>query len=101
MVGVGAAGLAVSGVYGWKAHAAYQDSLPYCDGRSCDETGFSLDQKARDHARVSTFAFSVGLALVAGGGALWIFSSPDRPPTTLSLGSGANGLSANLQGAWE
>jgi serine/threonine-protein kinase len=81
--GVGVVGLGVAGIFGLVASSKLDDSNAdgHChgaDGNHCDPIGTSARNDARDAATVSTVAFIVGLAAVAGGAVLY-FTAP-KPP---------------------
>jgi serine/threonine-protein kinase len=90
LVGVGAA-------FGLKAMGRHDDSKAHCQGTVCDPAGVTLNHDAKSAATVSTIAFGVGLAAVAGGAWL-LFVPPKTESGGVSvaplLGAQALGLAA-------
>jgi hypothetical protein len=86
VAGVGVAGLAVGGVFGARALSLKADSEAdgHCNAESaCDPEGTRLRNDARDAGNVSTIAVIGGLALTAGGIALFALGAPDDPAAGL------------------
>jgi hypothetical protein len=108
--GVGLIGAAVGTVYGLGARSAQKDSESHCSARDiCDDEGLELRDEASDRATISTVAFGVSLAGVAGGMLLWLTapesdqeSPPDSPVLEGSLTPGVGGLpwAVTVRGAW-
>jgi hypothetical protein len=91
--GVGAVGLAVGTVFGLKAMSSWSDAKTHCAGdlNGCDGEGLGLHDRAASAATLSTIAFGVGLAGVAGGAILWLTAPPasretGTEPTPLRVG---------------
>ena len=72
LVGVGAAGIVTSGIFGGLAIGQRDDASAHCRGNVCDAVGADRYRSAQSMATVSTVAFVVGAAAaVAGGYLLW------------------------------
>jgi hypothetical protein len=85
---VGVAGLVVGGVFGARALALKADSEAdgHCNAESaCDTEGTRLRNDARDSGNISTIAVIGGLALTAGGIALFALGAPDEPAVSVWL----------------
>jgi len=77
-LGLGGVGLGVGGVLGILAMAKNDESKEHCDPQdstSCSSTGVDLRNQALTFGDVSTVAFAVGGALVAGG-LILVLSAP-------------------------
>jgi serine/threonine-protein kinase len=109
--GVGLVGLGVGTAFTVKAMGLNADSLPHClpkDVTKCDATGVPLRNRAFDAAHVSTGAFVMGAAFLAGGVVVFLTAprstakKPETPGARIEVrpmaGSGVGGLA--LQGAW-
>ena len=76
--GLGGAGIAAIGVSTYmtlSAKSKYNDALKtHCGGmtNACDSTGLTQTHDARHEANIATIVFSVGLAAVGGGVALYL-----------------------------
>jgi hypothetical protein len=100
--GVGVAGLAVGGVFGFVAKGHNDDAAAHCAGSQCDATGISLLDQARSAATVSTVGFVAGGALLAGGVVLWL-TAPRAPSSTglvIAPGAAPSFAGLALRGAW-
>lgn len=76
VAGAGLAGLVVGAVYAVNAEAAHEDSAAYCDptGKHCTQPGVDLQDKAWERAAVATGATVFGVAAIAAGAGIWVFS---------------------------
>jgi hypothetical protein len=72
---VGGAGLATGAVgtaLAFAARAKFDESSELCNGDRCTRRGVEIRESAVARADVATVVFGVGLAAIAGGGALWL-----------------------------
>jgi hypothetical protein len=79
--GVGLAGLAASGILSYRATELEKDSLQHCrrdDANACTREGVELRNDALDYARVATYPFAAGAALLVGGTLLVLTAPSDR-----------------------
>jgi serine/threonine-protein kinase len=95
--GVGAVGVVLGTIFGLEAKSKLDDSNAngLCQGNACLQQGLNLRQDAKSAATVSTVAFVLGGAAIAGGAVLW-FTAP-------TAAGGVNvGLAPapSLGGAW-
>jgi hypothetical protein len=69
---VGLAGVVVGSIFGLKSKSKRDDAESHCSGGECrDQAGVDLREEARSAGNVSTIAFIVGGAGLAGGAVLW------------------------------
>lgn len=73
---VGVAGMLTGLGFGISAKSAYDSSKSNCDQNFCNPQGYDQQQRALDHATVSTIAFGVGAVATAAGVVIW-FASPE------------------------
>jgi hypothetical protein len=104
--GIGVVGLAVGTVFGLKATSNWSDAKSHCSNfpNGCNDEGVSLHDSAQSAATVSTIAFGVGLAGVAGGAILWLTAptaSRESGATPTSLRVGFDGRQLLLRGSFE
>ena len=70
------------GISGWQAYSANKkndDATGLCQGSTCDvRRGVELTNDARSAARISTVSAIAGVALVAGGVALYIYAPKNK-----------------------
>jgi hypothetical protein len=103
--GISLAGIALGSVYGLAARSRNDDSMAYCSGKTvCSQQGVDLRDEARRDALVSTIAFGVGAAALAGAVVLWA-TAPNReqPPKSAMLKVSAlplGGARFGLEGSW-
>ena len=83
--GVGIVGIGLGAVFGLMAKGTYDDTRAHCtaDNR-CDAAGLDAGDKARTQATISTVAFVVGGAALAGGAVLY-FTAPSARATALRV----------------
>lgn len=102
----GIAGLGLGTVFAVIAKNKYNDSLPNCrpdDPNTCNSTGVSTRNDARDAGNVASIALGVGAAALVGGAVIWLTAPhAGSPPAS---GSARIGIApalggAVLQGAW-
>lgn len=110
--GVGGAGIVAIGVSGYlalSARSTYNDALTaHCGGmtNNCDATGLKATHDARHQANIATVVFSVGLAAVGGGVALYLLApkhhaeKPDESALYLVPSFDANGGGLVLGGGF-
>ena len=72
LFGVGAAGMATSGVLGLVALSKYNGADAHCKGDVCDPQGKQDTDSARRLAAVATVVFGVSAAVAVGGAVLWL-----------------------------
>ena len=76
--GVGVVGVGVGSVFGLISRAKHNDADQHCNGTICrDQQGVDSKISAIHAGNVSTVAFIVGAAGLAGGAALW-FTAPHK-----------------------
>jgi len=96
--GVGVVGLALGIGFGLSSMSKHDDAAKVCSGTCSDQHGVDLWNQARSAGNVSTAAFVVAAAGLAGGAALWFTAS--RPasagPTQIGLGFGT----LQMKGTW-
>jgi hypothetical protein len=104
LFGVGAAGIVTGTVFGLEARSKMNDSNSsgHCQpDNHCDATGLSERSSALSAATVSTIGFIGGVALLAGGAALYLTAPDDRPPVIgLMARPEHDGASVGLRGRW-
>lgn len=76
--GVGVVGLGVGTVFGLKGMSSLSDSEGHCTGNLCDAVGVAAREDAVAAGDLSTIAFGVGIAAIAGAAVLW-FTAPKAP----------------------
>lgn len=74
--GVGLAGIATWGAFGVQAERRYHRILPACEAGACPRDQV---QEGRRETLISNVGLGVGLAGIAGAGALWIWSRTSDP----------------------
>jgi len=89
-LGVGVAGLATSGYFGWRAANSWQDRNRRCTA-GCDEGAVAAGQSAKSFAQASDVALGAGLVGLALGGYLF-FSTPHHRALTVTAGPGSGAL---------
>jgi tetratricopeptide (TPR) repeat protein len=80
--GAGVAAIAVSSYLTLSARGKYNDALKaHCGGvtNGCDDIGLTQTHDARHQANIATVVFSVGLAAVGGGVALYMLAPKGKP----------------------
>jgi len=100
--GVGVAGLAVGSYLGLSARSKYHSALAYCDANDeCYPEGLSLNDEARQRAKVSTVLFGVGAAAALAGGVLY-FTASDSSRGSVALGAAPTptGGAISVRGMW-
>ncbi len=89
---VGLAGVAVGTVFGLQSMSKKADADRHCDGDRCfTTTGVELREDAITAGNVSTVAFIVGAAGLAGGAVLW-FTAPESKERELAVTIGPGAL---------
>lgn len=104
--GVGIVGLAVGSVFGLKAISNWSDVESHCRSypNGCDGEGMSQADSAKSAATLSTIAFAVGAAGVAGGAILWLTAPPASRETgaaPIPLRVGFDGRQLLLRGTFQ
>ena len=104
-MGLGVAGVAVGSVFGLVAKSKFSQSNQnsHCNASTdrCDPTGLGLRSDGMSAATVSTVAFLVGGAAVAGGLVLYLTApSATAPRASIAPAVGLHEASLQLQGAW-
>ena len=72
--GAGVAGVGIGGIFGLKSIAKHSDYEALCRGDVCSPAAGPIHDDAVTAGNVSTVAFVVGGALVAGGAVLWVMA---------------------------
>jgi len=86
--GVGVVGVVVGSVFGLKASSDWDDAKSDCNPYpDCGPEGAQLGEDASDAATISTIAFVVGGAAIAGGVILWL-TAPDGDSSEAAVGIG-------------
>lgn len=91
--GAGVVGLVVGSIFGLQASSKLSDSNANgncVNGNHCTATGGQLRNDAQSAATISTIAFIVGAAAVAGGAVLW-FTAPKEAAPAVGLGGYTTG----------
>jgi hypothetical protein len=99
--GAGIVGLVVGSVFGLVSKSTYTSALASdCnnDANRCNGTGVSEGETAHTQALISTVAFIVGPALLAGGAYLYFTAPRAEVAVTPTVGNG--GASLSLRGRW-
>jgi hypothetical protein len=96
--GVGVVGLGLGIGFGLSSMSKHDDAAKICPGACTDQHGVDLWNQARSAGNVSTAAFIVAAAGLAGGAALWFIvpSSAPASPTQIGLGPGT----LQMKGTW-
>jgi hypothetical protein len=89
--GLGAVAVGLGALFGLEARSEWANAQPRCQG-GCDEPGYRSWSDAKTSASLSTIAFSVGGAAIAGGVVLWL-TSP-LPAASIRVGAAAGGESS-------
>jgi hypothetical protein len=99
--GVGLLGVAAGSVFGLTSKSKHDKADEHCVGGACrDAEGVTLRDEARSMGNISTVAFIVGAAGLAGGAALWL-TAPKTQTAALGLKQIAIGPTGiTLRGAW-
>jgi hypothetical protein len=107
ILGTGVAGAVVGAIFGGQAISKNNQAASQCPNDVCpDNQGVGLTNQAKTAADVSTVAFAVGGAAIAGGLLLLLTApssqskarAPDRAWVAPAMGPGAGGLTAG--GVW-
>ncbi|MBV9945335.1 MAG: hypothetical protein JOZ69_00625 [Myxococcales bacterium] len=109
--GVGVAGIAVGGVFGWLTKGAVDRRNQECSSPQCGDANYRAAVRDHDQAvqygLISEVGFIAGGALVAGGAALFFLSGPVARSSTDASSSvvvvpaaGPSGGSLSLQGTF-
>ncbi len=98
---VGVAGVGVGAYFGWKASSDWSDAKSHCTRfpAGCSENSVNLGSDARSSGKVSTVAFAIGAAGIAGAVVLWVTApkaSSAEPQMALVAWPGG----ASLRGAF-
>lgn len=97
--GVGIVGVGVGTAFGLISKSKHDDAAQHCNGSICsDQQGIDFKTSAIHAGNVSTVAFVVGAAGLAGGAALWFTAPRPREVTGTSLGLVPGGVL--LKGNW-
>jgi hypothetical protein len=97
--GIGVVGVAVGSVFGLQSQSKHARAADLaCAGATCPTAaGVSASADARKAGNVSTIAFAVGVAGLAGGAVLWLTAKPG-PSGSAQLGLGLG--SVEMRGRW-
>jgi hypothetical protein len=107
--GAGLVGIGIGSYFGMQAIAKNDQSKAngHCDATGCDSTGKPLRSQALTDAGISTVAFGVALAAIAGGVVLWVTapSSGATPATSghaieIAPAIGADRAGVTVRGGW-
>jgi hypothetical protein len=97
--GVGAVGVLVGSVYGFKSMSKRDEAATHCDPGCHDQTGMDLKGEAKSAGDVSTAAFVTGALGLAAGAVLWFTAgSGDSRASAPQVGIGPSGIV--VKGAW-
>jgi hypothetical protein len=99
--GVGIVGVAAGSYFGWKASSAWSDAKAGCSRFPAGCTDASVDQgnDARSNGNLSTVAFAIGGAALAGAVVLWV-TAPKRTNADPQLALVGSPGSVALAGAF-
>jgi hypothetical protein len=97
--GVGVAGIVVGSIFGLKAFSKHDEAALQCDPECHDQAGMDLKAEAKSAGNISTVAFVVGAAGLAGGALLWFTAGSAKAGTSAPrVGFGPGGIL--VKGAW-
>jgi hypothetical protein len=96
--GVGVVGLGLGIGFGLASMSKHDDAAKACPRMCSDQHGVDLWNQARSAGNVSTAAFIVAGAGLAGGAALWFTARRPAPARTTQIGLGIGTL--QLGGTW-
>jgi hypothetical protein len=97
--GVGVVGVGVGSVFGLISKSKHDDAAQRCNSSICrDQQGIDFKTSAIHAGNVSTVAFIVGAAGLAGGAALWLTAPQDREKSAAAIGLVPGGML--LKGTW-
>lgn len=110
-LGVGVAGLAVGGFFGFRAISLGSDAEAGCNGaeRVCDTAGWDAYRRGRTSATISNVLIGAGAGLAAVGTALVLLGGGSSEPAPEpkqglrvkpSLRAGVTGAALGLEGTW-
>jgi hypothetical protein len=85
---VGVVGLGIGTVFGLKAASQWSDAQAHCTTSSCGADATRLKDDAKSSATISTVAFAVGLAGIAGGLTLFLTAPKSGTEAHASIGIG-------------
>lgn len=100
--GAGIAGILIGAGFGIDAIVTYNDALDTCqDGNPdlCTSSGVRLQEDASRSALVSTVAFSIGAAALAGGALTFFLAPADEPAPKVGAWVDSNGFFLSFGGA--
>jgi hypothetical protein len=98
--GVGLVGIGLGSFFGVQAMNQESDAHTHCrTDLYCSQQGVDLGNSAKTSASVSTLAFIVGGAALAGGVVLYL-TAPKRQGPVVGLSVGPGSLGIGLGGAW-
>ncbi len=100
--GAGIAGILIGAGFGIDAIVTYNEALDTCQDENpdlCTSTGVRLQEDASRSALVSTVAFSVGAAALAGGALTFFLAPADEPAPKVGAWVDANGFFLSFGGA--
>jgi hypothetical protein len=96
---VGIVGVGIGSVFGLISKSKHDDAAQHCNGSICrDQQGIDFKTSAIHAGNISTAAFVVGAAGLAGGAALWFTAPHPKEVTGASLGLVPGGVL--LKGNW-
>jgi serine/threonine-protein kinase len=94
VAGAGVVGVVIGSVFGLHAKSKLDDSNAngHCDAsNACDGPGLTLRSEAKSAATVSTIAFVLGTAAIAGGAVLW-FTAPHGEQAAVGVAPSLRGV---------
>jgi len=94
--GVGAAGLITGGVFGSFALSKKKHAQELCPASCSNQDGVDAWSDAKLDGNISTIAFAVGGAALAGGAILWFTAGSSNAPTEVGIGPGT----VRVRGTW-
>jgi len=97
--GVGLVGVAVGTVFGLRSMSKHNEAERACPGECSDSSGAELWSDARANGTVSTIAFAVGGATLAGGVVLWL-TAPNQSAGDGGLKFAVGPGSVAMTGTW-
>jgi hypothetical protein len=101
LMGVGAVGMAVGGIFGIRAINKNKEADDHCSADACfDDEGEDLNDQAQRAALVSNIAFIAGGAAAVGGLIFYLTAPDDSTAATLTAKPLVGGAQLSLGGSF-
>jgi serine/threonine-protein kinase len=101
--GAGLVGIGIGTYFGVHSMSLKDDASSHCNGNLCDQEGVNLKEDAITAGNVSTAAFIIGSAALAGGVVMWVALAPDDSSSKASTPRGLRlglGRGVTLEQRW-